>query len=193
MGTYLCCVDAGDWSDEDILRPAARLLDGELVRRGLPPCPPPPASGFAPGAGTSFEEKLYRPMQSFEALCRSLPDGDGCCEVLLGWDLLIPVDFEGAVTLPVSGPYSETTTVHSAYRVLATAERLAARLALPPQVPRNGGNLGLCVWFDGPAAAREAVTQPGAWAEDLDAAFYTALYLRAAEHSIRRQCPMHYV
>ncbi|MEW1635967.1 hypothetical protein AB0469_18035 [Streptomyces sp. NPDC093801] len=193
MGIYVCCVHADDWSDDDILGPTARLLDGELVGRGLPPCPPPPAGDFVPRSGASFEEKMYRPMQTFEDLCRAQPDGEECCEALLGWDLLIPVDFEGALNLPVSGPYNDTTTVHSARRVLGTARRLAAHLALPPQVPRHSDGLGLGNWFDSPAAARAATTHPGAWADDLDAAYYTALYLRAAEHSLRRQCPMNYI
>ncbi|MFJ8162301.1 hypothetical protein ACIRBY_15410 [Streptomyces sp. NPDC096136] len=193
MGTYLCSVDAGDWSDDDILGPAARLLDGELLRRGLPPCTPPPAAGPLRRGGTSFAEKMYRPMRTFEDLCRAQPGGEEWCEALLGWDLLVPVDFEGAVTLPVSGPYSETTTVHSAHRVLGVARRLAARIALPPQVPRHCDDLDLGNWFDGPAATEAATTHPGPWAEDPDAAYYTALYLRAAEHSLRRQCPMNYV
>ncbi|MFJ6567708.1 hypothetical protein ACIQNU_09810 [Streptomyces sp. NPDC091292] len=99
MGTYLCSVDSDEWSDEDILAPAARLLDPELAKRGLPPCPPP-----------------------------------------------------------------------------------------GPGVPRYCDNLGL--WLD----EVEAVTDPpGAWAQDLDAAFYTALYLRAAEHALRQRCPVNYV
>lgn len=193
MGIYLCSVNADEWSDDDILGPAARLLDSELARRGLPRCTPPPAADLGHGAGTWFEEKMYRPMGTFEALCRAQPDGDEYCEALLGWDLLIPVDFEGAITLPVSGPYSDTTTVHSAHRVLGAARGLASRLALPPQVPRQCDNLDLGDWFDSPAVAEAATTHLGAWTQDLDAAYYTALYLRAAEHSLRRQCPMNYV
>ncbi|GAA0271381.1 hypothetical protein GCM10010302_06200 [Streptomyces polychromogenes] len=195
MGIYLCSVDADAWSDDDVLGPAARLLDGELVRRGLPRCTPPPAAGLGQGSGsgTWFEEKMYRPMRTFEELCRAQPDGDECCEALLGWDLLIPVDFIGAITLPVSGPYSDTTTVHSAHRVLGAARGLASRLALPPQVPSRCDNLDLGNWFGGPAAAEAAAAHPGPWTQDLDAAYYTALYLRAAEHSLRRQCPMNYV
>ncbi|MFF2197850.1 hypothetical protein [Streptomyces sp. NPDC058157] len=193
MGTYLCSVDADDWSDDEILGPVALLLGSELGRRGLALGAPPPPADFVPQSGTSFEEKLYRPMRSFEALCRAQPDGEECCEALLGWDLLIPVDFEGALTLPVPSAYSDTTTVHSAHRTLAAAQRLAARLALPPQLPRHCDNLDLGNWFDDAAVAQAAAAHPGAWADDLDAAFYTALYLRAAEHALRWQCPMSYV
>ncbi|MEU3184424.1 hypothetical protein ABZ707_09455 [Streptomyces sp. NPDC006923] len=40
--------------------------------------------------------------------------------------------------------------------------------------------------------AEAAVSHPGPWTEDSDAAYYTALYLRAAEHSLRRQCFVSY-
>ncbi|MFI8423605.1 hypothetical protein [Streptomyces sp. NPDC085479] len=193
MGIYVCSVDADDWSDEDILRPTAQALDAELSQRGLAPCPPPSAVEFVPQSGTSFEEKMYRPMRTFEALCRAQSDGQDSYDALLEWDLLVPIDFEDSLTLPVPAPYSENTSVLSAHRALRTAKRLAAHLALPPHVPRRCDNLDLGNWFDSPAAAEAAVSHPGPWAEDLDAAYYTALYLRAAEHSLRRRCPISYV
>jgi len=51
-------------------------------------------------------------------------------------------------------------------------------------------NLDLTMWFlDGPA--RElAARRDGLWTEDLEAAFYVAVYLRAAQHSLRRGCPV---
>ncbi|MBW5421656.1 hypothetical protein GKQ77_08755 [Streptomyces sp. BG9H] len=193
MGIYVCSVDADDWSDEDILRPTAQALDAELSKRGLALCPPPAAVKFVPQSGTSFEEKMYRPIQTFEDLCRAQSDGQDSYDALLGWDLLVPVDFADSLTLPVPAPYSENTTVLSAHRTLRAAERLAAQLALPPHVPHRCDNLDLGDWFDSPATAEAAVSHPGPWAEDLDAAYYTALYLRAAEHSLRRQCPISYV
>ncbi|MEU3315394.1 hypothetical protein ABZ743_22320 [Streptomyces sp. NPDC006662] len=193
MGIYVCSVGAGDWSDEDVLRPTARALDAELSRLGLPACAPPAAAEFVPRSGMSFEEKMYRPLQTFEDLCRAQSDGQDSYDALLGWDLLVPVDFEDSLTLPVPAPYSENTTVRSAHRALRAAKRLAVRLALPPQVPHGGDNLALGNWFDSPARAEAAVSHPGPWAEDLDAAYYTALYLRAAEHSLRRRCPLHYI
>ncbi|HZM75543.1 MAG TPA: hypothetical protein VFC19_07435 [Candidatus Limnocylindrales bacterium] len=33
----------------------------------------------------------------------------------------------------------------------------------------------------------------GAWRDDPDAAYYVAIYLRAAQFSLRRGCPMRYV
>ncbi|MGW1517393.1 hypothetical protein [Streptomyces sp. NPDC002287] len=193
MGIYVCSVDAGDWSDEGVLRPTAQALDAELSRRGLPACAPPAAAEFVRRSGMSFEEKMYRPLQTFEDLCRAQSDGQDSYDALLGWDLLVPVDFEDSLTLPVPAPYSDDTTVLSAHRTLRAARRLAVRLALPPQVPRECDNLGLGNWFDSPATAEAAASHPGPWAEDLDAAYYTALYLRAAEHSLRRRCPINYV
>ncbi|GHB85082.1 hypothetical protein GCM10010347_65060 [Streptomyces cirratus] len=193
MGIYVCSVDADDWLDEDILRPTAQALDAELSKRGLASCPPPAAVQFVPQSGMSFEEKMYRPIQTFEDLCRAQSDAQDFYDALLGWDLLVSVDFEDCLTLPVPARYSENTTVLSAHRTLRAAKRLVVQLALPPHVPHRCDNLDLGNWFDSPAAAAAAVSHPGPWAEDLDAAYYAALYLRAAEHSLRRQCPINYV
>ncbi|MFE4061184.1 hypothetical protein ACFXP3_33670 [Streptomyces sp. NPDC059096] len=193
MGIYVCSIDADDWSDEDVLQPTAQALDAELSKRSLAFCTVPAAVEFVPQSGMSFEEKMYRPIQTFEDLCRDQPDGQDCYDALLGWDLLIPIDFQDSPTLPVPAPYNEKTTVLSAHRALRAAKRLAVQLALPPHLPYRCDNLDLGNWFDSPATAEAAVSHPGLWAEDLDAAYYTALYLRAAEHSLRRQCPMSYV
>ncbi|WP_330334478.1 hypothetical protein OHS33_35145 [Streptomyces sp. NBC_00536] len=136
---------------------------------------------------------MYRPIQTFEDLCREDPAGQECHDALLGWDLLIPVAFEGAFELPVPTPYGDVTTVRSAHGTRTVAQRLADRISLPPQVPRHCDNLDLGNWFDSPAAAEAADSHPGAWSEDMDAAYYVALYLRAAEHSIRLVCPINYV
>jgi hypothetical protein len=37
-----------------------------------------------------------------------------------------------------------------------------------------------------------ASRRPGPWSADLDAAFYVALHLRAAQHALRRSCPLVY-
>ncbi|MFJ7206967.1 hypothetical protein ACIQWR_25975 [Streptomyces sp. NPDC098789] len=190
MGIYVCGVGSDDWSDEEVLGPTARALAAELRRRGLDPCPQPSPR---PRSGASFEEKLNRPLGTFEDLCRQDPAGEECYDALLGWDLLVPVAFDGAFELPVPSPYDDVTTVRSAHAARAAAQRLSDRIALPPQVPRHGGNLALTNWFDGPAVADAAATHPGPWSRATDAAFHAALYLGAAEHAIRHSCPMHYV
>ncbi|MER5726848.1 hypothetical protein ABT084_00595 [Streptomyces sp. NPDC002138] len=193
MGIYLCSVHGDDWAADDVLRPAALAIAPELERRGLAPCPPPPSGAFAPHSGMSFEEKMNRPIQSFERLCRAQPDGDACCDALLDWDLLLPIDFDEPVKLPVPAPYSEITTVRSAHRARDAAQLLADSIALPHHVPLHCDNLDLGNWFDSPSASAAAASHPGAWSDDLDASYYVAVYLRAAQHAIRRNCPMYYV
>ncbi len=65
-------------------------------------------------------------------------------------------------------------------------------LDLSAAVPRDGGNLALTNWFSGPAVQQAAARHPGPWREDLDAAYFTALYLGAAEHALRRGCAIAY-
>jgi hypothetical protein len=72
-------------------------------------------------------------------------------------------------------------------------ERLTEAVRLPVDViPAACDNLDLTNWFLDGAAKATAAARPGPWAEDLDAAFYVALYLRAAPHSLRRNCPIVY-
>ncbi|MGV9264148.1 hypothetical protein ACWDRR_05730 [Kitasatospora sp. NPDC003701] len=189
MGIYLVSVAADDWLDAEVHGPVAGALGPELGRRGLPPFVCPEPAEFRPHSGTRFEEKLHRPIRSFDRLCRALPDDTH--EALLGWDVLLPVALDDSVVLPVGSAYNDPTTVGGARRTLAAARRLAERLALPASIPRHCDNLEVGTWFDGPAAA-EAAAAPGPWSEDLDAAYYTAVYLRAAEHALRRGCPITY-
>ncbi|MFJ6935570.1 hypothetical protein [Streptomyces sp. NPDC101132] len=186
MGIYLCGVDGGDWGDPEVYGGLAGALRAELGRRGVP------ALREWGEPGVRFEEKMSRPVEGFAALCRAQPGGDDVVDALLGWELLVPAEFTGVFELAVPAPYSEVTTVGSARRALEAARGLAVRLALPPQVPRDGGNLALTNWFDSAEAAAAAVSHPGPWAEDLDTAFYAAVHLRAAEHSVRWACPMTY-
>jgi hypothetical protein len=69
---------------------------------------------------------------------------------------------------------------------------LAAALGLPPDVPRRSDNLDITDWFDEVETGNVA-TSGGLWRDDLDAAFHVALYLRGAQFSIQRSCPMRYV
>lgn len=76
--------------------------------------------------------------------------------------------------------------------MLALAERLARVLELPVDAIPAGENLALSLWFLEGGVERTARARPGPWAEDRDAAFYVALYLRAAQYSMRYGCPMTY-
>ncbi|MFE5812419.1 hypothetical protein [Streptomyces sp. NPDC056479] len=195
MGIYLVSVGAQEWfgEEEDGRGDVATGLNEELERRGLAPYTSvPEETGFAPGSGTAFEEKLVPPMDGFVALCRahlSKPEE----ELLLGWTVLVPVSLDEVIELPVESAYDLTTTVAGAPQVLALTERLAAAVDLPSdEMPATSDNLELTAWFlDGPAK-RIAAARPGRWGDDLDAAFYAAVYLRAAQHSIRRGCPIVY-
>ncbi|OQR63939.1 hypothetical protein B6E66_11365 [Streptomyces maremycinicus] len=189
MGVYLVDVSADDWSTagEEGHGEVATALNAELARRGLPPFAP--EGGGAPGR---FEEKLSPPMDGFDALCRERLTPQER-HALLDWSVLVPIALDEAVPLPVGSAYTDETLVVAAPYVLALAERLAGALGLPLDlVPARPGNLGLTFWFLEGEAEEAAATRPGPWTEDLATAFYTALYLRAAQHSLRHARPMTY-
>ncbi|MFK8905838.1 hypothetical protein [Streptomyces sp. YS-3] len=192
MGIYLVSISADDWDDDEVLKPTAQALAAELKRLGLPPFLPPQPRNFAPGSGTTFEEKLNRPMDSFSSLCRTQANGQDHTGALLDWELLLPITLPHPVELRAPSPHDETTIAQSAHTVLAIARTLADQLALPPQIPAYCDNLALTNWFTSTEVQRSAKTHPGPWYDDLDAAFYTAMYLRAAEHSLRNACPLYY-
>ncbi|MFK4103279.1 hypothetical protein ACI2L1_25000 [Streptomyces sp. NPDC019531] len=198
MGIYLVSVGAGEWFDEDEDEGGkgalASALGEELSRRGLPPYESVPEAQerVVRGAGLSFEEKLVPPMDGFEALCRAHLSREEY-EVLCGWSVLVPISLDEEIWLPVATSYTDTTMVAGAPQVLALAEGLARAVALPvDEIPQTCDNLDLTMWFlEGPAKDI-AAARPGPWSENLDAAFYVALYLRAAQHSLRRGCPIVY-
>ncbi|RPE46202.1 hypothetical protein EDD90_9533 [Streptomyces sp. Ag109_O5-1] len=199
MGIYLVSVSAGDWFgdaegyDEGGHGALAVALDAELRQRGLAPYTSvPEKTDLVRGSGQSFEEKLAPPMDGFGALCREhLSEQES--GLLLTWSVLVPLSLDEALQLPVENAYADETTVAGAPQVLAVAERLAAAIRLPVDViPEACDNLDLTMWFLEGAAEEAAAARPGPWAEDLDAAFYVALYLRAAQHSLRRGCPITY-
>jgi hypothetical protein len=198
MGIYLVSVGAREWfdvdEDEGGRGALAAALGEELRRRGLPPYEsvPEEPERVVRGAGLSFEEKLVPPMDGFGALCRAHLSQEEY-EVLCGWSLLVPFALDDEICLPVENSYADTTMVAGAPRVLALAERLARAVGLPvDEIPEACDNLDLTMWFlDGPVKD-VAAARPGPWSEDLDAAFYVALYLRAAQHSLRRGCPIVY-
>jgi hypothetical protein len=189
MGVYLVSVSPQDWSvpGEDGYGDVASALDTELARRGLPPYAPktPAAQGW-------FEEKMSPSMDGFVELCRARLSPQEA-HTLLDWALLVPFALEEAVELPVGSAYADETLVVGAPYVLALAERLAAALGLPLDlIPATFGNLELTLWFLEGEAEQAAAHRPGPWAEDLAAAFYTAVYLRAAQYSLRHGCALTY-
>lgn len=192
MGVYLVSVDVQEWfgEDEDGWGEVASGLNEELVRRGLPPYTSvPEETEFVRGSGQQFEEKLVPPMDGFLALCRARLSQEET-EVLCGWSVLVPFSLDEEIWLPVESSYSDTTLVAGAPQVLALTERLAEAVALPAEIPETCDNLDLTMWFlDGPAE-KVAAHRSEPWSEDLDTAFYVALYLRAAQHSLRRGCPI---
>ena len=197
MGIYLVSVGAQEWFDEEDeggRGALASALGEELDRRGLPPYESVPREPerMVRGAGLSFEEKLVPPMDGFTALCRAHLSPEEY-EVLCGWSLLVPFSLDEEIWLAVENSYADTTMVAGAPQVLALAERLATAVGLPlDEIPAACDNLDLTMWFlDGPAKAT-AAARPGPWGEDLDAAFYVAVYLRAAQHALRRGCPIVY-
>lgn len=197
MGIYLVSVGAQEWFDDDEDEGGrgalASALGEELSRRGLPPYESvPEATDLVRGSGMSFEEKLVPPMDGFSALCRTHLSREEE-EVLCGWSVLVPLSLDEEIRLPLGSAYTDATMVAGAPQVLGLVERLAAAVELPVDViPAACDNLDLTMWFlEGPAK-EVAAARPGPWSEDLDAAFYVALYLRAAQHSLRRGCPMVY-
>jgi hypothetical protein len=194
MGVYLISVDASEWfgEGEDGWGETAAALNAELVRRELPRyVSAPEAVDFVPGSGQSFEEKLVPRMDGFLALCQEHLSQEEI-ETICGWTILIPLFLDEEIHLPISSGYTESTTVAGAPQVLALAEKLAAAIDLPSEVPAVCDNLDLTRWFMDTGGRKLVAARPGPWSNDLDMAFYVALFLRAAQHSLRRGSPVAY-
>jgi len=191
MGVYLVDVGAGEWLSEDTgeggMGAIAKGLDAELARRGLPSYASVPERDF----GSAFEEKLSPSMQGFDALCRAeLTPAER--ELIGDWSVLVPISLDEEIRLPIGSAYTDETVIAGAPQVLAVAERLAAALELPAGIPEVSRNLALTFWFLEGEAEELAAAELGRWSEDLDTAFYVALYLRAAQHALRQGCPLTY-
>ncbi|MET9504498.1 hypothetical protein ABZY42_22720 [Streptomyces sp. NPDC006622] len=194
MGVYLVSIDTGEWFGEDGGEgghgAVAAALDDELRRRGLRPYEP----GRGPagrGAGGWFEEKVSPSMKGFDAFCRDrLTEAER--ETFYGWTVLVPLSLAEPIPLPFGSAYTDETVIAGAPQVLALGERLAGVLRLPlDAIPATGANLELSLWFmDG--VRETAAARPGPWTDDLDTAFYVALYLRAAQYALRHGCPVTY-
>jgi hypothetical protein len=201
MGTYLVGVGAQEWfgaggetaeeeEEDGWVGKVASALNEELRRRGLPLYDSvSEAAQFVRGSGLLFEEKLVPRVDGFIALCRTHLSREEE-ELLAGWTVLVPLSLDEPIRLPVAASCTDESVVGGAPQALALAERLAAAVELPDEVPEACDNLDLTTWFlDGPAK-KAAAARPGPWSEDLDAAFYVALYLRAAQFVLRRGCPV---
>ncbi|MFI7367702.1 hypothetical protein ACIBO4_36745 [Streptomyces sp. NPDC050149] len=195
MGVYLISVGAEEWfGEEEGWGEIATALNDDLRQRGLPPYEsvPEEEQSFVRGSGQAFEEKLISSMDGFDALCEAHLSQEET-ETLSHWSVLVPFSLDEEILLPIGSAYSESSTmVAGAPQVLAVAQRLATAIELPAETPRMCDNLDLTMWFREGAAKELAAARPGPWADDLDAAFYVALFLRAAEHSVRRGCPIVY-
>ncbi|MFF7360441.1 hypothetical protein [Streptomyces sp. NPDC008125] len=75
-------------------------------------------------------------------------------------------------------------------QALRLAEKPVDAVGLPPETPATSDNLDPTSWFGEEGAEGRSAARPGPWSEDLDTAFHVALYLRAAQHSVRRGCPI---
>lgn len=147
---------------------------------------------FVRGSGQAFEEKLIPSMDGFGALCQAHLSREEV-EIFCGWTVMVPVSLDEEIWLPVDSGHTESSTmVAGAPQVLAMAERLAAVIGLPAETPAMCDSLDLTMWFMNGAAKELAAARPGPWSDDLDTAFYAALFLRSAQHSIRRGCPIVY-
>ncbi|MFD8690572.1 hypothetical protein [Streptomyces sp. NPDC059651] len=196
MGVYLVSVGAEEWfgGEEDGQGQIAAALNDALRQRGLPAYESvPEEQGFVRDSGQAFEEKLSSPIDGFEALCEAHLSQEET-ETLSGWSVLVPFSLDEEIRLPVGCAYSESTVVAGAPQVLALAKRLAAAIELPAETPRMCDNLDLTMWFMDGAAKELAASRPAPepWGSDLSTAFYVALFLRAAEHAMRRGCPLVY-
>ena len=150
----------------------------------------PQEAPFVRGSGLAFEEKLVPPMDGFGVLCESHLSREET-ETLCGWSIMVPVSLAEEIWLPLHPGDVEESMIVGSYQVLMLAERLAAIIDLPTEVPQMCDNLDLTMWFRD-EAKELAATKPGPWSEDLDTAFYVALHLRAAQHSLRRNSPIVY-
>ena len=131
MGVYL--VNASTWclGEESCWPEVFTGLAAEFARRGIDAELSIPEPRRLPrGSGHGFEEKLIPPMTGFSHLCAAeLRTSDA---EVFDWSLLVPVDFEGVIELPVESSYSCTTTVRSAQRMLPVARRLPRHSSCPP-------------------------------------------------------------
>lgn len=69
----------------------------------------------------------------------------------------MPFSVDEEILLPVDSSYRESTMVAGAPQALPLAEKLAAAIDLPPEVPATCDNLDLSMWFRSKAAKELAI------------------------------------
>jgi hypothetical protein len=175
MAVYLVSPTTEGWQQEGREDPdsiAARVV-AAVRSKGL--------TLGAPGVQPfTFEEKLYRDRGGFDKLAGAFI-GDQV-------DVFVPLEFDGVIAGDGPGVYHDGLLVASSQTLLRQALALSRRIALPGEVPA-GDNLEIGMWFD---EQDEQKRGPEPWRRDLDMAFYVAMFLRAAEHSVRYSAPLHY-
>jgi hypothetical protein len=192
VGVYFVSVDSDDWANDRLMAGVRGALAPGLAQGGIAPYHgPPPELPGGPHDGDHFEEKLFRDNTGFAHLLREHFDRTPVAD-LPYWSMIIPVAFDGLVQLAVPSAYDDATTVGSSFVVRTAMTALADQVGLPALVPRRSDNLDITDWFDEVEAGTVDVPS-GRWLDDLDTAFYIAMFLRAAEFSIHRSCPMRYV
>jgi hypothetical protein len=188
MGVYLVDVKADDWVGEQDLVALSAAVNSEFSRRGLPAYARPPGVPLEHVDVVGFEEKLDRPTGTFVRLCGRHLGGTLSVDPIR-WDVLIPVEFDGLITLPAPAPYS--TIICSSSGLMAAMQALALEIELPAAVP-IGTDLDITTWFV-EVEAGDRTAPAGRWRRDLDESFYVALFLRGAEFSVRHSCPMRFI
>lgn len=192
VGVYFVSVEADDWANDDLMVAVRGGLADALARRGIARYEGPSLDVvLGPDEGDHFEEKLVRDQSGFIRVLQEHFDGAPVAN-LPCWSMIIPVAFEGLVELPLPSAYDDTTTIGSSFVVKGAMTALAELTELPALVPHRSENLDVTDWFDEVEAG--TVNAPaGPWRDDLDTAFYIAMFLRAAEFSIHRSCAMRHV
>lgn len=195
VGVYLRSIDGLEWfgDEADGFGYLAAGVNEELWRRGLPAFTSvPEAAPYGRSSGLEFEEKLVPQIESFVALCEEHLSAEEI-ETLCAWTFMVPVSLEEEIWLPIPADAAHEEMIAGAPQVLALAERMAAVLGLPVEARETGdGRNALTAWFLDGSAKELAGPSRAAWATDLDAAFYVAVFLRAARFSLRHGRPIRY-
>jgi hypothetical protein len=190
VGVYFVSVDADDWANGEMVA-VRHELGAALQARGAANYDGPPPVALAAGGNDDFEEKLTRPSGGFARLLDDRFSGT-TLERILYWSMTIPVVFDEPIVLATPSVYQDTTIVGSSFALRTAMAELARAVDLPGQVPHPHDSFDIGDWFYGVETGRIAAP-PGAWRNDLDTAFFIALFLRSSEYSIRRSCPMRYI
>lgn len=178
MGVYLVSVSRDDWQaecEDEGSVPALAAATLESAKLVLPPFGDEPFG---------FEEKFFMDQGTFMSLVASVV-GDAA---LFDAEVWLPVAFEGTLEAAGPGAYVDPLMVGSSVTLLSHLQRVAAHIGLPAEVPA-GDNLAIGMWFEEQEVAHADDDAP-LWRRDLEASFYVATFLRAAEHSTKYRVPL---